>query len=237
MIRVGRCTYDANNKIIYPSFDGFTPIIVMMKSHSKYYELSPYELKNSKNQIMENLWQNQKVYETIPKSKQFYPRNNKIVIWDHPAEVHVDKGGNLTPEYWAWREKLANNSYPVRYPVGFNWRHKCLYAISDEDLTKKLDYIDARKQIYMPLYISMAKQTKMFGELKNRMKSGENLLIIEVDGPHQESLQYYMEKYGVDNQFIQNGTMLATNQNLDIMLNDDKHPFGHGFCLCHALIN
>ena len=237
MIRVGRCKYDENNKMTYPSFDNFTPIIIMMRSHSKYYELSPYELKNSEGHIMENIWQSAKVYASVPASKQYYSRYDKTVIWNHPKEIHVDENDNLTPEYWNWRTKLAKNKYPVRYPVGFNYRHNCLYALSDNDLTKKLNYIDGRKQIYMPLYINLAQQTKLFGELKNRLKSGENLLIIEVDGPHQEYLQYYVDTYGVDDQFIQNDTMLATNQNLDIMLNDSKHPFGHGYCIASALLN
>jgi hypothetical protein len=43
---------------------------------------------------------------------------------------------------------------------------------------------------------------------------GENLLIIEVDGPHQEDLQYYKDKYGVSDNFIENGTMLVTKDNI-----------------------
>ena len=103
MIRVGRCKYDENNKMTYPSFDNFTPIIIMMRSHSKYYELSPYELKNSEGHIMENIWQSAKVYASVPASKQYYSRYDKTVIWNHPKEIHVDENDNLTPEYFSNR--------------------------------------------------------------------------------------------------------------------------------------
>ncbi len=55
MIRVGRRQYSKNGKFEDPSFEGFTPIIVMTRSCEDWYELSPYSLKNNKNQIMENI--------------------------------------------------------------------------------------------------------------------------------------------------------------------------------------
>ena len=82
----------------------------------------------------------------------------------------------------------------------------------------------------------MVKKEPQFIFLLNKLKAGANLLIIEVDGPHQESLPYYMEKYGAPINFIENGTMLATRENLNIMLEDEKHPYGHGYCLAIALL-
>ena len=71
----------------------------------------------------------------------------------------------------------------------------------------------------------------------DKLKQGKNILIIEVDGPHQESLQYYIDKYNdVSSDFIENGTMLTNKENINMMLHDDKHPFGHGYCLALALI-
>lgn len=43
--------------------------------------------------------------------------------------------------------------------------------------------------------------------------------------------------YNVDDSFIQNHTMLATKENLNIMIDDIKHPFGHGYCLAMALLS
>lgn len=230
MIRVGRCEYNGG-KYILPEFEGFTPIVVMLKSSSKWYPLSPYYL-NDNGMIMENIWQFSKVYEVVPKGTRYQSRFSKKIIWDHPEEVHV-KDGELTKEYFAWREKGFHAEDPIRYPVGFNHRHKCLYAYYDGE---KLDYVESRKKIYKKVYTDLVVKEKKFLELKQKLKK-ENLLIIEIDGPRQESLNYYIDKYDVDDDFIKNKTMLATKENLDIMLNDPKYPFGHGYCLASALLD
>lgn len=124
----------------------------------------------------------------------------------------------------------------MRYPVGFNHRHNCIGAMA-QNSKELIGYIESRKHIYLPLYCKLVRQEEQFKELKNRLNKGENLLIIEVDGPHQESMNYYQEQYNVDNYFIENNTMLITPKNIDIMLNDIKHPFGHGYCLGMALLD
>jgi len=241
-IRVGRCIYK-NGKRIDPSYQGFVPIVVMTKS-SKYGSLGPYVLKNDKGQNMENLWQFSKVYMNVPKSTQKYSRYDRTVIWDHPAEQHVDIIDGkyvIRSEYINWRNKGINSIYAIRYPVGYKHRHKCLFSLKSD---KKgiidpipLNYIESRKQIYLPLYVDMVKSQKQFKTLVDMLKNGTNILIIEVDGPHQESLQYYIDKYKVGSDFIDDNSLLATKDNLNIMLNDEKHPFGHGFCLSIALNN
>ena len=258
MIRVGRCTYSGAKgaKRNDPTYDGFTPVIVLTKS-TKYGSLGPYELKNSEGQIMENIWQFAKVYESVPASKQKLSRFSKEVTWDHPAEKHVDSlerdkrsrkttDLKLREEYWQWRNKGFNNKHFVRYPVGKKHTGKCVGAIYNQEEPDKndtkfefdqiLDYVEGRKVIYLPVYAEMVKKEVQFAELKRRVEKGENLLIIEVDGPHQESLSYYKEKYGVGDDFIVNNTMLVTEKNIKIMLNDKKHAFGHGYCLAMALL-
>lgn len=231
-IRIGRLLYN-NGKKNFPSYEGYKRIEVMTKS-TPYGDLGPYVLKNDKGQLMENIWQFAKVYKEIPKSKQRYSQYSKKVIWDHPAETHVDEKGNLTPNYWNWRKKGMDNPEAVRYPVGRKVRSECLYAQWNE---KKLNYIDARKEIYFPVYAELVKKEKKFNKLIKWLKQGKNLLIIEVDGPHQESLNYYKERYNVDDDFIKDRTILVNQTNMDIMINDTKHAFGHGYCLGMALLN
>jgi hypothetical protein len=72
-------------------------------------------------------------------------------------------------------------------------------------------------------------EQEMFKTLQQRLNNGENLLIIEIDGPYQESLEYYKEKYGVNNNFIENDTMLVTSTNIGVMLKDSN-------CLAMALL-
>lgn len=234
MIRVGRIK-SASDKLIYPDF---IPIVVMMSS-SPYYSLSPYSLK-IKNKILENIWQFSKVYKNIPKITQTYSRWDNTIIWEYPAETHciTDSEGNLKlmDEYYIWRKKGMFNEYAVRYPTGYNHKKQCIGSLKNKNDNQLLDYIDARKQIYLPNYIESVQKESQFEDLKKLLKKGKNLLILEVDGPHQESLSYYKKKYNVNDDFIDNNTMLATSKNIDIMLNDEIHPFGHGYCLAAALL-
>lgn len=229
-IRVGRITYDKGTPV-YPSYEGFTPIIVMTKS-SEYGELSPYVLQDENGVIMENAWQFRKLYPWVPESKQYYSRFDKTIIWSHPQETHVSDG-EPNEKYWAWREKGFKCQYPVRYPVG-NGIHKsrCICVLSNGE---RLGIKDSREKVYLKIYSDLVKKHLKFDNLRQRVKRGENLLIIEVDGPHQESLEYYKRTYNVEDSFIESNTMLITMKNVKIMLKDEKHSFGHGYCLAMTL--
>jgi hypothetical protein len=203
---------------------------------------------------MENIYQAGKLYEKVSQSTQRYSRYDSRVIWDHPAETHAIKREVQTsngkvhttwevlPAYYAWRKKLENNPDPVRYPVGHSKgaRASCIFALAENDdgtiSTEPLNYVQARKQIYCRLYSKLIREQPLFHRLKQRLMKGENLNIIEVDVCHQEDLQYYKDKYGVDDDFIVSDTMLVTPANLKIMLNDTRHPFGHGYCLSAELL-
>jgi hypothetical protein len=233
-VRVGRVIYDNKGVRHDPVYPNFTNIVVLTKS-SKYGSISPYVLTDDKGRIMENIWQFSKVYKNVPKTVSRYSRWDDTVIWDYPAEKHVDENDDLLPEYWNWRRKGMNCKYPIRYPVGYKNRKNCLYCIMKKD-GKKLDYIEARKKIYLPVYTKLVKKQPQFLELKERLEKGENLLILDVDGPHQESLDYYKEKYNCSNDFIETDSVLVTKENMNIFLNDPKHSFGHGYCLGLALL-
>lgn len=233
-IRVGRRIYGRG--YTDPSFPGFTPVICLTKS-TQYGSLGPYVMTDENGRIIENVWQFSKVYPKVPKSTQRYSRYDPRIIWDHPAEIHVNDGGTLTEEYWAWRKKGMNCKDAVRYPVGFKCRHTCLYAISEDDPSEKLDYVQSRKKIYVPLYMKCVQHLPQFIELKRRLQHGENLLIIEVDGPHEESMPYYQAQYDVEDDFVSKNTVLVTPRNMELLLNDAKHPFGHGYCLGMALLD
>ena len=42
------------------------------------------------------------------------------------------------------------------------------------------------------------------------------------DGPHQELLEYYKNKYNVNNNFIVIHTILVNKDNMEILLNDEN---------------
>lgn len=82
----------------------------------------------------------------------------------------------------------------------------------------------------------MVIQQPKFHQLKKWLNQGQNLLIIEPDGPHFESNGYYLEKYGYKDLIDSDGTLLLTQEIFDLMLNDPKHAFGHGYCLAGILL-
>src|SRR5437763_529820 len=117
MIRVGRRIYNKNGSFKDPSYEEFTNVLCLTAS-SEYGEIGPYLLKNDQDQIMENIWQFSKVYKNVPETKEYYSRYNKKIIWEYPAENHVNDG-KVNEKYWVWRKKGMNNDEPVRHPVGF----------------------------------------------------------------------------------------------------------------------
>lgn len=244
MIIVGKRTYVNGRFTQTPTPSGFRKVIVMIKTdvfRHEYDMLSPYNLHTDDGVIVENKWQFSKVYRFVLASSQTYSGTNKTQVWSHPAEVHTDEQLNPLPAYYAWRHKGFASQHPIRYPVGMQQRKDCLYSfIEGTDPTKpenRLNYIQARMQIYYPEYVKAAMKVPHFHWLLDRLRAGENLHIIEVDGPHLEDLEYYKAKYGVGDDFITQHGMVATQENLRIMANDPKHPFGHGYCLATALIN
>jgi len=260
IIRVGKRIY-REGKYTDPFMKGFTPIITLTKS-TPYGHLGPYVLRTKnkeKNEdnisnngvILENYYQFSKIYEEVPYVKETYSRYNSQVIWEYPTEKHINNTlpkpnpiitinkKYINKKYWKWRQKGFECQYPVRYPVGRSkeQRAKCIGSIVKKgDKLKLLNYVEARKRIYLPIYKKSVKKETSFKNLVNRVQRGENLLIIEVDGPHQESLRYYRKKYGVSKNFIEKDTMIATFENIDIMLNDTLHPFGHGYCLALCIL-
>lgn len=239
---VGRRIYEGP-KFTDPDLPGCFPVIVMTAS-TAYGSLSPYETKDDKGRITECVFQFCKVYERVPYSKQYASRYDRTVIWEHPEEQHLqinaDGSMAILPAYLAWRQKGMNAPCPIRYPVGFNHRHLCRFSLAEDAQgnidPRPLDYISSRKAIYIPHYSQAVVKRPQFAELQQRVQSGQNLLIIEVDGPHQESLPYYQQKYQVPGDFIVNDCLRATPANLDIVLNDPKHPYGHGYVLASLLM-
>lgn len=86
---------------------------------------------------LENLWQFSKVYE-----------------------FHTNSKGEITPRWNLWNRRGYASKWAHRYPVGK--RYKPVYSWWNN---QKLDYIEARKQIYIPQYKHAVIQTQAFQEL------------------------------------------------------------------------
>lgn len=97
--------------------------------------------------------------------------------------------------------------------------------------------IKARKEIYVPEFcFEFSKNRKRIRGLRVLLKRGINVLIMDPYGPCQESMDYYKTNYPVGDDFIQEGTIAITRENIHIMLNDPAHPFCYGYCMAMVIL-
>lgn len=122
--------------------------------------LSPFFLKDIelyngyKAKNMENAWQFSKVYKD-----------------------QADSDGNPTQAYFDWAINGWNSDWAFRYPMGKGAIP--LYSFWDG---QKLDYIQARKAIYLPLYAKSVVKTEAFKILKGIYEKEGNITLWDFDG-------------------------------------------------------
>src|SRR5690606_12197807 len=109
---------------------------------------------------VENAWQYSKVYRQ-----------------------HADEHGEPTERYWEWAVAGWNNPRAQRYPAGKGV--KPLYSLWDE---KHVDYIEAKKTIYVPLYCRAVVVSKAFEKLKQIYETFGEIVLWDFDAYDHRSL-------------------------------------------------
>ncbi len=192
--------------------------------------LSPYDLRDERGRILENLWQFSKIYPVVTAQRVRKSRWQSEIIWEHPKETHINPDTREpTPAYWEWRRRGMWNPYPVRYPNGYTGRSTCAFALWDvdpaadptkrSDKCERLNYIASRKAIYCRLYSRLAVPHPEFRKLLALLESGENILIADVDGPH-------APVPWID---------ISDRKIVRALLENESHCFGHGYTLAALL--
>jgi hypothetical protein len=259
-IRVGRILKsNTNGKKKFPVTNGYKNIIVTSHNKSKLGSaLSPYVLKDKKGRIMENIWQFAKIYVQVgPQRQKEWTRDPEVHALGYKKLGRLDLS-KITPEYWKWRYEGMHHHKPVRYPNGFQGKDHCICCLWPKDgeypavleeidneyvEMEQLGYIEARKRVYAPIYIDLAKQTEDFAELQAMLDRGENIQILDVDGPDETiygdksvPTPYNKMKKGVHGVNSEVGSIEVTRSNIKAVLHDESQPFGHGYCLAVALL-
>ena len=103
---------------------------------------------------MENAWQYSKVYAG-----------------------YVDEEGKPTEGYWEWACDGWNTRRAVRYPMGKGARPLFSWWAGEP-----LDYIEARKRIYMPLYARAVSVVPAFLQLKALYEREGKVALRDFDG-------------------------------------------------------
>eukprot|EP01083_Nonionella_stella_P011084 31536_1 len=230
---VGKTTRN-KSKFIHPQISRKHKVIAAISAMvHKWGKLSPFHLCDDQGRRIENIWQFSKVYKSIEEQNQI--KFGKVK-WVYPAvKKCLDDNGTLTEEYWKWRDTGMKHQKAVRFPVGRANRFECLYSVVDRGNPQPINYIEARKKIYIPQYTAALIQCDKFKQLKRMYEDGQYLLISEFDGPLYQDYDYYQDKYGKMDIVLEGNVMIPTKENLKILLNDTKHPFGHGYCIAMAL--
>lgn len=149
------------------------------------FKLGPCELYDGRTaKIMENAWQACKVYAK-----------------------HLSSSGEPSPEYFKWAESVWSSNFPQRYPMGKGARPE--FSFWDGE---KLSYVEARQQIYWPLYRDAVAKSPAFEKLKevvSKLGSDDELVLFDFDGFDHDAMKMSLK---------------------DVML-QDRRPMGHGFVL------
>ena len=135
--------------------------VIETTSHSKDWSrgLSPFFLgpctlyNNYWSYTVENAWQYSKVYAQ-----------------------HLFMG-NPSPDYFHWAITGWSSPRAVRYPMGKGAKPE--YSFWDG---QKLKYIEARKQIYIPLYAEAVRKTEAFRILIQIYSENKDICLLDFDG-------------------------------------------------------
>lgn len=149
-------------KIIGPR-DKRDPTAINTTSHSPNdwasglspFRLGPCQLYGQKTaRIFENAWQFSKLYPE-----------------------HADQTGEPTTAYWNWAQDGWHSTRAHRYPLGKGRKPLC--SLWDG---QRLDYITARKQIYLPLYQRAVGNTRAYEILERTYRQQGSITLFDFDG-------------------------------------------------------
>ena len=90
---------------------------------------------------------------------------------------HIGSCGNIDKAgYKAWSKNGMLATHASRYPFG-----KGVGAIFSILNKNRLNYVQARQSIYMPLYIQAVRNTPEFKQLKKAYKKDQEIIILDFD--------------------------------------------------------
>jgi hypothetical protein len=185
--------------------------------------------------LIENVWQFAKAHEYVARQRQTkgaVKRGTQSILWMHDAEKHALPHGAydaadplsfdgvvILPKFLVWRSKGWHHDKPVRRPNGTVKKGGVpLFSKWGE---MRLDYVGARKAIYIPIYQQAARRTAEYKRLLRSLQDGQDVLLIDVDGPCVRTYPHGVE---------------STQASLCTALHDTRRPFGHGYACAMALL-
>jgi hypothetical protein len=139
-------------------------------------------------ELFENFWQRGKVFRGANQGKQ--------------------------KEWWKKQKRTGKR----RWPGAGKGAKRAAVVHADWGTGKTFDYIESRKQVYVPEYLALVKSSPVLASLA---KTTKDIVVYDFDGPRDK-----------DNQ---PQTLPVTLEMLREKINDKKHPFGHGYVVAAEL--
>jgi hypothetical protein len=102
---------------------------------------------------------------------------------------HVGPDGEPNGAWWDWSRGGWDLDRPMRHPMGRG--KKPLYAHWDG---RHLDYVPARKTIYLPLYRDAVRPTEAFAELVRVSQRNDHVVLRDFDGYDHRALGMTLEE-------------------------------------------
>lgn len=128
---------------------------------------------------------------------------------------YQDIDDNVIKKYWKELKEPKR-----RYPKS---KGKTVLYAEYDDIEGKLDYITSRKKVYVPEYYQLVKDRDMVTFWKNKHQNNEDIIIYDLDGPRDNNNEPICLKLTKD---------LLKNK-----INDDNHPFGHGYIVGSIILD
>ena len=140
-------------------------------------------------------------------------------FWQHskywPTAAHLDGEGAPTQKWFEFRAKGFKLTKGKRRPLPLRQYGRPTGAVYNSQIYTGSDgYVQSRKDVYVPIYANLIKDLPAIAALKQMVKNGESVMIVDGDGPPRDIYPDGME---------------MTKENWQKMLNDSRFPFGHGY--------
>jgi hypothetical protein len=141
--------------------DAYDLVLSPVSRNSYGRQLSPFHLgpvkvdSKSSSVTMENAWQYSKVF---------------------PQLGHLTETGDITEEWYRWRETGFASARAHRHPAGRGQAPAFSFYRG-----RRFGYIASRKLLYIPMYAKLACKTDLFKELQDMYESGARLAIKDFD--------------------------------------------------------
>lgn len=136
-----------------------------------------------------------------------------------PTAGHIKDGTESEPtaNWFRFRAKVYAMQKGKRRPLPFR-QYGC--ATASRYNGRAYSYVDSRKHIYTRYYYQLIKHLPAIKEMQKMVADGKRLMIIDGDGAPRS-----LYPHG----------LVLTEESWNQMINDPRHPFGHGYVVAAAV--